>query len=427
MKSCPECTLSDSVSMHRFKRLITAILLTVLSIILLFSAAFVYLIVTPLGGRIFVKYFKQEFSSIGLMHIGHYAGSLHEGLILKDVRITGLSYLPDALLRIQEIHVRIPLWDLPHSDFGIFNARIFIPDCEPIVFTGDVSAGLIKGNLYSKSVDLHAASRFWALEDIRKNLQGFISNVDVIIHGPLDAPQISGTFLADSIRYKSILLTNGVSEVELTLIPNTSQVLVTGEIIVGSGLVNVRQINLKLSTSKIIYQGDIFNPSLDIHLGSRVEDMDIHLTIKGNTLGPQLTVTSDPPMVPQDALQILFTGNEWSAVGASPFNGVTSSELAQDFLNYSLKDINDTQQLGLKTKLTDNLKLGVEMDQLPAPPGDTAVYYSRKIEGEMDLSEHMSLNVAREVLPQQRDLSQGAQDAEPQAETQIYVQYKKRF
>src|SRR5665213_67033 len=100
--------------MHRFKRLITAILLTVLSIILLFSAAFAYLIVTPLGGKILVRFFKQEFSSVGLLHIGHYEGSLQEGFVLKDVRITGLTYLPNALLRIQEIHVRLPLWDLSH-------------------------------------------------------------------------------------------------------------------------------------------------------------------------------------------------------------------------------------------------------------------------------------------------------------------------
>ncbi len=106
------------------------------------------------------------------MHVGHYEGSLHNGFVLKDVSIKGLSYLPDALLRIQEIHVRLPLWDLSHSDLGIFNARIFIPDSDPVVFTGEVYAGQIKGNLYAKSVDLHAASRFWATEDIQKEFAG---------------------------------------------------------------------------------------------------------------------------------------------------------------------------------------------------------------------------------------------------------------
>src|SRR5271156_116517 len=109
-----------------FKRLITAIFLTVLSIILLFSAAFAYLIVTPLGGKILVRYFKQQFVSVGLMHIGHYEGTLQNGFVLKDIRIIGLSYLPDALLRIQEIHVHLPLWDLASSSFSIFNARIFM-------------------------------------------------------------------------------------------------------------------------------------------------------------------------------------------------------------------------------------------------------------------------------------------------------------
>ena len=77
--------------------------------------------------------------------------------------------------------------------------------------------------------------------------------------------------------------------------------------------------------------------------------------------------------------------------------------------------------------LTENLKLGVEMDQLPTPPGDTAVYYSRKINGEMDLSDHTSLNVSQEILPQDSYSNPGAQDTEQEAETQVYLQYKKRF
>ena len=196
--------------------------------------------------------------------------------------------------------------------------------------------------------------------------------------------------------------------------------------ILDSGLVNVRKVNLELSQSKFIFQGDVFNPMIDIHLGAKVEDMDIHLAIKGTLANPQLTVSSDPPMAPQEALQVLFTGNAWVS-STSPFNGVTSSELAENFLNYSLQDINDQQQLGLKTKLTDNLKLGVEMDQMPSPPGETNTYYSRKINGEMDLSDHMSLNVSQEVLPQDSYPSQATQDAQPAAETQVYLQYKKRF
>jgi hypothetical protein len=382
--------------------------------------------VTPLGGKILVRYFKQEFSSVGLLHVGHYEGSLQEGFVLKDVWITGLQYFPDALLRIQEIHARLSLWDLPHSDFGIFNARIFIPGSDPVVFTGDLYAGQIKGNLYARSVDLHAASRFWAGGDIRKNLRGDISNIDVTVQGPLSSLKVSGHFLADNIRYKSIFLTDGFSRLDLTLIPDTGQIQVKGEMILDSGLVNVRKTNLELSKSKFIFQGDIFNPIVDIRLGKKVQDMDIHLAVKGTLTNPQLIVSSDPPMAPQEALRVLFTGNAWAS-STSPFNGVTSGELAENFLNYSLQDMQDQQEFGVKTKLTDNLKLGVEMDQIPLPPGETNTYYSHKINGEMDVNDYMSLNVSREVFPQDRDPSQTAQDAQTAAETQIYLQYKKRF
>ena len=163
---------------------------------------------------------------------------------------------------------------------------------------------------------------------------------------------------------------------------------------------------------------------IDIHLGAKVQDMDIHLAIKGTLANPQLIVSSDPPMATQEALRVLFSGNVLTS-SASPFNGVTSSELAENLLNYSLQDIHDQQGLGMKTKLTDNLKLGVEMDQIPLPPGETNTYYSRKINGEMDLDDHMSLNVSQEVFPQ--DSYPSYQDAQSAAETQIYLQYKKRF
>ncbi len=64
---------------------------------------------------------------------------------------------------------------------------------------------------------------------------------------------------------------------------------------------------------------------------------------------------------------------------------------------------------------------------MPSPPGETNIYYSRKINGEMDMNDYMSLNVSQEVLPQDRDSFPSAQDAQPAAETQVYLQYKKRF
>jgi len=412
--------------MHSFRRLLTALFLTLISIVLLFSAAFAYLIVTPLGGKILLRYFKQQFVAVGLMHVGHYEGSLQNGVILKDITIKGLTYLPNALLRVQEVHVRLPLWEPSHFDLAIFNARVFLPDSDPVVFTGDIYAGQIKGDLYAKSVDIHEASRFWTSEDIRNNLQGFVSNGDFKIQGPLSSPEVNGTFLADSIRYRSVLLTDGFSRAHLTIFPSLVQTQMMGEVIIDSGLVIVRKVELQLSQSKIIFQGDVFDPILNIRLGAKLGDTVIHLTILGTVASPQLMVSSDPPMAPQDALNVLFTGNAWVS-STSPFNGVSSTQLAENFLNYSLQDINPQQQVGFKTKLSENLKLGAEMDQLPLPPGETNNYYSRKINGELDLSDHMSLNVSKEVLSQDRAAYETAQDTQSEDETQIYLQYKKRF
>ena len=410
--------------MHRFTRLITAIFLTILSIILLFSSFFAYLIVTPLGGKLLVRCFKLQFSSVGLVHIGRYEGSLQEGFVLKDVVIKDLSYIPDALVRIQEVRVRLPLWDPGHSDFSIFNARILIPDSDPVVFTGEIYAGKIRGELYATSVDIHAASRFWTGDDIKKNLQGFISGLDLTVQGNVTSPRVNGDVLLDSIRYRAVHVSKVKARLNLMLLPQMRQWQLKGVVIVNNGIVNVHKKDLGLDLSRFVFLGDIFDPKIDIHLGSKVEDMSIHLVIRGTALAPQLVVTSDPPMPPQDALQVLFTGNAFS-YSTSPFHGVTSNELADNFLDYSLQDVNANGQIGFKTKLTENLKLGAEMDQAPTSPGETNTYYIRKINGEMDMTDHMSLNISQAVMPQGG--SAAYQDVQPQSETQVYVQYKKRF
>ena len=412
--------------MHWSKRLITAIVLTVLSIILLFSTAFVYLIVTPTGGKILVRYFLQQYASLALMHVGHYQGSLQDGFILKDVQARGLPYLPGALARIQQVRVGLPLWDWRHANVDILNARIFIPGCDTVVFTGALYAGQIKGNLYAKSVDVHAVGRFWVSENLKNNLQGFISNIDVTLQGPLATPVVSGHFLADGIRYKSVFLADGVSELNLTLMPAPDRFQMKGEVILDSGVLMVRRINLQMTKSQVYFQGDILNPRIDIHAGAKVEDTDIHLALKGTVERPELIVTSNPPLVALDALRMLFTGNAWSAASASPISSATAGELADDFLSYYLADNNNEQRLGFKKKLTDNLKLGVEVEQIPSTLEGPMVY-SRKIEGEMALSDHLSLNVSQQVLPQDRNVTPTTQEPQQEGERQIYLEYKNRF
>ena len=136
--------------MHWFVRLSTAIILTLISIILLFSIGLTYLIVTPLGGKILVRYFKQGFSSVGLMHVGHYEGSHYRMVLPQGCRVSE-DYLifPEAVLRIQEIKGASSIVGFaPILDFGIFlMPRIKVSSIvNPIVFTGRVwPCGSVKG------------------------------------------------------------------------------------------------------------------------------------------------------------------------------------------------------------------------------------------------------------------------------------------
>ncbi|MDE2010401.1 MAG: translocation/assembly module TamB domain-containing protein [Candidatus Omnitrophica bacterium] len=412
--------------MHHFRRLLTAVFLTLFSVILLLSLALGYLIVTPVGGKLLVRYFKQQFAAVGLMHVGHYEGDLRRGFVLSEVSIKGLAYLPKALLRIQEVRVQLDWRDMAHPDADIFNARLFMPGSDPVVFTGRIQGGEIKGSLFAKSVDLHTISRFWPSVDVGENLHGYVSDVNLTLQGPLLSPRATGTFLIDEAWYGSVFLTDDFSRGDVVLFPLAPQLQMKGEVTIDSGLVKIRNTSLQLAPSKLDFKGDVLNPVLDLHLGARVEDMEIRLAITGPMNYPKMAVSSDPPMAPQEALQVLFTNNAWTS-STSPFYAGTSTELAENFLSYSLQDVNSKQQFGLKRRLTKRLRLGVEMDQMTSQPGQTNIYYTRRVDGEFDLDDHMSLNVSQQVFPQDSYPSASYQDADQRADTQFYLKYKKRF
>ena len=132
----------------------------------------------------------------------------------------------------------------------------------------------------------------------------------------------------------------------------------------------------------------------------------IDLAIKGTFLKPKLIFNSDPPMSEENIMIALVTGKSWSGIESE-------------------------QGFGLRKKLTDTFNVGMQVQERPSQLGrDQALGYSRTLEGQMKLSDKFSLNVSKKYLPSSTESPQtGIASGQRQKddESQIYLQYKKRF
>jgi hypothetical protein len=100
---------------------------------------------------------------------------------------------------------------------------------------------------------------------------------------------------------------------------------------------------------------------------------------------------------------------------------------------YQLSDTSDDQKrIGIRRSLTDDLKVGVGLEEMRRPQytnSGTPEAYAQTLEGEMAVSDRVSLNVSRKVLTYQENNGTRASEQKDQqpGETQIYLKYKRNF
>ncbi len=337
--------------------------------------------------------------------IGSYEGTIEKGLVLKEVTIKHIPTMKEGAVHIQELYVQIPLIHWDQVSVKVTNGRLDIGSADPIVFNGSMVKNQIKGNCYTHSMDAHQVLSALGYDDLAKNLYGFMSNLDFTVDGVVGAMHFTGHFFVDKIVYRDTTVKDGFSRLDLTVKSLGVTPSMTGFIIMDSALVQTNKINIDLTTSKVDFKEDVVNPLLDIHGSSQVEDIDIDMAIKGSLQRPRLTFNSDPPMPEEEIIAVLVTGKKWSEI-----------------------DNEWSQGIGLRRKLTDAFNVGMEVQEMPSQPGhDQALGYSRIIEGQVNLTDKFSLNVAKKFFP--ADTTGTTENPQPQKdnETNFYLQYKKRF
>ncbi|MBF0489246.1 MAG: translocation/assembly module TamB domain-containing protein [Candidatus Omnitrophica bacterium] len=373
--------------------------------IIICVTAYVFL-TTTWGARLASTCLIESFIPSCNISVGSYEGTIEKGLLFKGVTISHIPNLKNGIIRIQDLSIQVPLIHWDQTSLRINNATLFLPLSDPIIFHGTVIQNKIKGACYAHGVDAKQVVSSLGYDELAKNIYGSISNVDLVVEGPVNSPRLTGSFLVDKFAFKNTQLSDGFSHLDLTINSLGAVPSMTGFIIMESALVKVEKVLIDLATSKVNFKGDVSDFLLDIHGSSKVEDIAIDLAIKGTFQKPKLVFNSDPPMSEEQIMIALATGKSWSGIDSS-------------------------QGIGLRKKLTDTFNVGMEVEERQSQLGkDRTQAYSRTLEGQMNVTDKFSLNVARKFLPvDSESSSSGVGSSQPQKdnESEIYLQYKQRF
>ena len=367
-------------------------------------AAYTFL-TTTWGAKAVSAYFIKWYMPFLDVSVGSYEGTIEKGLLLKEIIINHIPAMEkEGILRLQQLYVQIPLIHWRRVSVKITNARLVLGSSDPMVFDGAVIRDQIHGNCYARSIDVRNLIAALGYNDLAKFLYGFISHVDFNVQGTVFSPRFTGHFFVNHITYKGTRLSDGFGRLDLTVKSLGSHPLMRGYVIMDSALVETGRINVDLTTSKADFKGDALNPLLDIHGSSKVEDMNIDMAIKGSLQRPRLIFNSDPPL-PEDEIKFaLATGKSWSWID------------------------DQSGGVGLRKKLTDEFNVGMEAEEMPSDPGGGQTPgYSKTIEGQMRVTDKLSVNVAKKFIPVDTATTPGVSQPEKENEAEFYLKYKQRF
>ena len=397
---------------NRFRNWVLVIVLTLCSVVVIAVGIMYYFIATPSAAKVIVDQLMLQSSQYGSVTFESLNGTLGEGVVLKGVTVNNAPILGrGVLIRVQEMTIKILPWEWYRLHVSIFNGRLNLPHCDPIVFNGHYINGVFDGNVYGKSADVSVIMKPFLLPQVWKILQGSISDIDFSLSLKGHNPRIAGHFYVERIQYAQTIVRNGLARFDLTFVEDRGVWRMNGPLILENGLVDENHRTIELQQSQAVFKGDPLNPGLSIYGTAKADIYTIDLSIKGTLLRPLVHFSSDP-YLPEDMASLVLGFGNWT--------------LSNPISQYN----NGGRTIELKKKISDDVKLGVELEQLSNAAGQQPSY-SQKLSGELAITDKFSFNITEKVLSEQNYSPQNSSASSAgrgnQGESEFYLKYKNRF
>lgn len=403
------------------------------------GGVFAYFFCTDKGSEITARYFlNHAFKNLDIS-FKEAKGNFGASFKLKNLEIMNSEKLPPgSIVRIQELILMNPLWDFQKTNFVLRNGRIILPDADPIVLEGNYSEGELDFSLYTKS--LNAVELFNALK-MGRLAAGDIENIDMRMSGSLREPAVVGNFNIEKFIYQDVSLTNSPTTINLKFRNRGEGYMPTGTIILEGGMLIVKNTKINLQKSIFFITDDIKNSSFSIQGNSKVEDVDIGISLSGTKDNPEIRLKSDAALPADRLLLMLATGKSWKGLDSSLDKKQISPDLVKDFIDYfifsgsgdtlakklGIKNISmtldrDKRGIGVKKQVMNNLDVGYEINETQVAPQQKT--RQQKMSGDVQVSDSVSVSVEKEIRPMDKT-QQSAQDTP--TEDKVLLKYKTKF
>lgn len=412
--------------MKRRKKLVTITIIFFILIGILGYFAF-----TPSGSIYGIKILISKYINYDSIKIEEVYGNLFKGLVIKGVKVNDLRNIPaEDSIKIQELKFTyMPFRKRPFK-IEVHNGRVNVIGADTIGFYGDYMNKNLDFTVYTKNLNLRFV--------LKKNSKGLLSdysgdikNIELSVKGKLKNPQFKGNFLISEIRKNRFKLVNCPGELDLKAKVNHG-IKLFGDLLVESGILTGRKTaDINIKKSRIFFNGNYENPSLDIKGKSKIGNVKINIGVKGSYENPKLKLSSQPPLPKQQLLLMITTNKRWEGLKESLQSGKFNPEVAKDLINYfvfagSLSNI--VNQLGMKNlilKIMGGSK-GIKIKKNIIKDIDT-VYglkqehtgdeksISHKIENKYEITPNLSIGAERKI-----------QESEEE-ENRIFLEFRSQF
>ncbi|MDD3375367.1 MAG: translocation/assembly module TamB domain-containing protein [Candidatus Omnitrophica bacterium] len=418
------------------------------SIIIAFGALLLgagyFLFFTNSGGLVLTERFAKLTNDENLVDWEQAEGSLVSGMLYKNIVLENLKWFPiPNQLKVQTLIVNIHSLSLNEVELQIDNARLILPDADPVLFRGKIEKGSVDFNLYSKSIS-DGELKDLLKADVLSGVKGSLSEVDVFIKGSVDQPLISGEFVIEKITKNGFFLEKAPGEFKINIKNDENVLGLHGLVILKGGTIHGNKTALvRLQESKIMFNGDPQKPSFNIKATSVVERIKIDIAVKGSLQNPDLQVSSDSPMAKERLLLALATNRTWKDSEELLNKGEVSADLSKDFIDYFLfggQGDQFAQKLGLRSfsvkydaqgkgiavtkDLADGLEASYEIEERSKV--DQKPDVSQKVGGEYKVTDAISVGAQKEFITQEKkDLIN--EKNKSKTDDRVYLKYKKGF
>lgn len=174
--------------------------------VLLLSAGSWFLFSTQ-GNRIIVRAILLQYSKGEDISLGVSEGNFLKGITFRDLELTNLRDFPRcSRLKVQSLSLAVRSLNIIKGlVIEVQNARLLLPESEPILVFGSFVHERFNFNIYSRGFSIGEVSGYFPAAT-KFPVSGDFGDIDLYVKGSYEEPELEGSFLVEKIIHEKISL-----------------------------------------------------------------------------------------------------------------------------------------------------------------------------------------------------------------------------